>query len=172
MEPIIWNKKPVFNLRIGPPIFVSFPNGKSCLHFWFQMIVNINEKQSRTNHLQFIHQGRPHTDTQRSSFYFLCVRISNDDLTRCDSSHIDTVSHLSSLRPPFPFTRLLIVSLGNERKPLKTVSRRYVCCDIISLRAGETEGFVCEEWGLMKGSGTFRGQGGTLMMREHKSCSV
>lgn len=41
--------------------------------------------------------------TQRSSFYFLCVRISNDDLTRCDSSHIDAVSHLSSLRSSNPF---------------------------------------------------------------------
>lgn len=66
----------------------------------------------------------------RGPFYFLCVKFANNDLTRCSSSHVDTASRLSSLRPPFPLSRLFIVTLGNERKPSKTVSGQYGCWDL------------------------------------------
>lgn len=125
---IIWNKNLVLNLLIGPPfIFCLFPMENPAYTSdskW--LLTAMKNRAERIIFSSFdkaiLRRGGP--------FYFLCVRFANNDLTRCNSSHVDAVSHLSSLRLPFPFTRLFIVSLGNERKLSKIVSRQYGCWDL------------------------------------------
>ncbi len=91
----------------------------------------------------------------RGPFHFLCDRFANNDLTRCNSSHVDAVSHLSSLPSSIPFHWAIYSSLsilqatsGNPHRLCLSTPRpisfhqRSSGCDIISMRGGESEGFA------------------------------